>query len=289
MNRKIIFPTIKSSLKLANLENKTAIITGGATGLGKKMAEHFASNNVNTIICSRNLERLEKTTNEINEKYGNKVKFFQVDVADLDTVNKFYKNLNEQNIKPDILVNNAAGNFISRTEDLSPNAINKIIDIVLKGTVNMTLPFSKNIFKEEKIGSIINISTLYADTGSGYVIPSAVAKSGINALTKSLAAEWGKYGIRVNAIAPGSIYTEGAFSRLDPTGEFRKSLVMKNPSGRLGESAELANLVIFLSSEYSVWLNGQIISFDGGEGLFRSGQFNELSQLPDSFWKSIKK
>ena len=96
------------------------------------MAEHFASNNVNTIICSRNLERLEKTSNEINEKYGNKVKFFQVDVADLNTVNNFYKNLNEQNIKPDILVNNAAGNFVSRTEDLSPNAINKIIDIVLK-------------------------------------------------------------------------------------------------------------------------------------------------------------
>lgn len=289
MNRKIIFPTIKSSLKLANLENKTAIVTGGATGLGRKMAEHFASNNVNTIICSRNLERLEKTTNEINEKYGNKVKFFQVDVADLNTVNNFYKNLNEQNIKPDILVNNAAGNFISRTEDLSPNAINKIIDIVLKGTVNMTIPFSKNIFEEEKIGSIINISTLYADTGSGYVVPSAVAKSGINALTKSLAAEWGKYGIRVNAIAPGSIYTEGAFSRLDPTGEFKKSLVMKNPSGRLGETEELANLVTFLSSEYSVWLNGQIINFDGGEGLFRSGQFNELSQLPDSFWEMIKK
>ena len=289
MYRKIIFPSIKTSLKLSNLDNKTAIVTGGATGLGKKMAEHFASNNVNTIICSRNLERLEKTTDEINKQYGDKVKFFQVDVADLNTVNQFYENLKEQDIKPDILVNNAAGNFISRTEDLTPNAINKVIDIVLKGTVNMTLPFSKNIFEEEKIGSIINISTLYADTGSGYVVPSAVAKSGINALTKSLAAEWGKYGIRINAIAPGSIYTEGAFSRLDPTGEFKKSLVMKNPSGRLGETEELANLVTFLSSEYSVWLNGQIINFDGGEGVFRAGQMNELSQLPDSFWDMIKK
>ena len=289
MNRKLIFPTMKSVLKLNNLNNKTAVVTGGATGLGRKMAEHFASNNVNTIICSRNLERLEKTANEINDQYGDKVKFFQVDVADLNTVNNFYQDLEEQNIKPDILVNNAAGNFISRTEDLSPNAINKIIDIVLKGTVNMTLPFSKNIFKEEKMGSIINISTLYADTGSGFVVPSAVAKSGINALTKSLASEWGKYGIRINAIAPGSIYTEGAFSRLDPTGEFKKSLVMKNPSGRLGETEELANLVTFLSSEYSVWLNGQVINFDGGEGVFRAGQMNELSKLPDSFWEMIRK
>ena len=138
-------------------------------------------------------------------------------------------------------------------------------------------------------GNIINISTLYAETGSGYVVPSAVAKGGINTLTKSLASEWGKYGIRINAVAPGSIYTEGAFSRLDPTGEFKKSLIQKNPSGRLGGTEELANFITFLSSEYSSWLNGQIINFDGGEGIFRSGQMNELSQLPDSFWKMIRK
>lgn len=284
-----VFPIMKNILKLNCLNHKTAIVTGGATGLGKKMAEHYASNNVNTIICSRNVDRLEKTTNEINYKYGDKVQFYQVDVADLNSVNTFYENLKKENIKPDILINNAAGNFISRTEDLSPNAINKVIDIVLKGTVNMTIPFCKNIFKEDKMGNIINISTLYADTGSGYVVPSAVAKSGVNALTKSLAAEWGKYGIRINAIAPGSIYTKGAFSRLDPTGEFKKSLVLKNPSGRLGETEELANLITFLSSEYSLWLTGQIINFDGGEGLFRAGQFNELSQLPDTFWEIIKK
>ena len=284
-----IFPVIKKVLKLDCLKNKTAIITGGATGLGKKMAEHYAANDVNTIICSRNLERLEKTTNEINSKYGDKVKFYPVDVADSDSVCNLFKNLNEDNIKPDILINNAAGNFISKTEDLSPNAINKIIDIVLKGSVNMTMNFSKKLIEEERDGTILSISTLYADTGSGFVVPSAISKSGINAMTKSLSSEWGKYGIRSLAVAPGSIYTEGAFSRLDPTGEFKKKLLSVNPSGRLGEPEELANFVIFLTSDYCSWVNGQVINFDGGEGNFRSGQMNELNKLNDAFWEMIKK
>ena len=271
------------------MKNKTAIITGGATGLGKKMAEHYAANDVNTIICSRNLERLDKTTNEINSKYGDKVKYYQVDVADVNSVNSLFEILKANNDKPDILINNAAGNFISKTEELSPNAINKIIDIVLKGTVNMSMNFSKGLIKDEKDGTILSISTLYADTGSGFVVPSAIAKSGINAMTKSLASEWGKYGIRTLAVAPGSIYTEGAFSRLDPTGDFKKKLLSVNPSGRLGEREELANFITFLTSDYCSWVNGQVINFDGGEGNFRAGQMNELSSLPDSFWKLIKK
>ena len=284
-----VFPVMKQVLKLDCMKNKTAIITGGATGLGKKMAEHYAANDVNTIICSRNLERLEKTTNEINRKYGDKVKYYQVDVADVNSVNTLFENIKANNDKPDILINNAAGNFISKTEDLSPNAINKIIDIVLKGTINMSMNFSKDLMKEERDGTILSISTLYADTGSGFVVPSAIAKSGINAMTKSLASEWGKYGIRTLAVAPGSIYTEGAFSRLDPTGEFKKRLLSVNPSGRLGEREELANFITFLTSDYCSWVNGQVINFDGGEGNFRAGQMNELSALPDSFWKSIKK
>jgi 2,4-dienoyl-CoA reductase len=284
-----VFPVMKQVLKLDCMKNKTAIITGGATGLGKKMAEHYAANDVNTIICSRNIERLEKTTNEINSKYGDKVKYYQVDVADVNSVNSLFEILKANNDKPDILINNAAGNFISKTEDLSPNAINKIIDIVLKGTVNMSMNFSKGLIKDEKDGTILSISTLYADTGSGFVVPSAIAKSGINAMTKSLASEWGKYGIRTLAVAPGSIYTEGAFSRLDPTGEFKKRLLSVNPSGRLGEREELANFITFLTSDYCSWVNGQVINFDGGEGNFRAGQMNELSALPDSFWKSIKK
>jgi 2,4-dienoyl-CoA reductase len=284
-----VFPVMKQVLKLDCMKNKTAIITGGATGLGKKMAEHYAANDVNTIICSRNIERLEKTTNEINSKYGDKVKYYQVDVADVNSVNSLFEILKANNDKPDILINNAAGNFISKTEDLSPNAINKIIDIVLKGTVNMSMNFSKGLIKDEKDGTILSISTLYADTGSGFVVPSAIAKSGINAMTKSLASEWGKYGIRTLAVAPGSIYTEGAFSRLDPTGEFKKRLLSVNPSGRLGEREELANFITFLTSDYCSWVNGQVINFDGGEGNFRAGQMNELSALPDSFWKLIKK
>ena len=285
----LMFPINKSILNINSLANKTVIITGGATGLGKKMAEHFVSNNVNTIICSRRKENLEKTTNEINKKFNsNLLNYYQVDVTNNDNINDFYQKLQNENINPDILINNAAGNFISRTEDLSINAFNKIIDIVLKGTINMTLPFSKNIMNQQKIGNVINISTLYADTGSGFVVPSAIAKSGINAFTKSIASEWGSKGIRINGVAPGSIYTEGAFSRLDPTGVFKKKLIDVNPSGRLGEQEELANFILYLASDYSNFLNGQIINFDGGEGLFRSGQFNQLKFLQDDFWKKIK-
>ena len=289
MYRKIFLQN-KSILKIPTLKNSTVIITGGATGLGKSMAKHFAENDVKTIICSRNLKRLQNTTTEINKitKKENVI-CFDVDVSDDESVSNFYKKLELEDLNPDILINNAAGNFISRTEDLSNNAINRIIDIVLKGTVNMTLPFSKNIMNQNKMGNIINISTLYAETGSGFVVPSAISKAGINSFTKSLASEWGKYGLRFNAISPGSIYTEGAFSRLDPTGEFIKSLAQKNPSGRLGSPEELANLVLFLSSDYSYWLNGQIINFDGGEGIYRAGQFNELNNLADKYWERIKK
>ena len=284
-----IFPKNTSILKLPTLNNKTVIITGGATGLGQKMAEHFSANNVNTIICSRNIENLKSTTDKINNKNNNNnVKWFQVDVSKPDSILEFYKNIEHDQLNPDILINNAAGNFISRTEDLSPNAINKIIDIVLKGTINMTIPFSRNLMTQNKVGSVTSLSTLYASTGSGFVTPSAISKAGIESMTKSLASEWGKYGIRFNCIAPGSIYTKGAFSRLDPTGEFKKNLQNKNPCGRLGDRAELANLATFISSDYCNWLNGQIISLDGGEGIFRAGQFNELNSLPNEFWTMIK-
>ena len=287
---KKIFPTLTSKLVIPHMKDKTVIITGGATGLGKQMAENFSANNVKTIICSRNSDRLEETTNYLNDlNKNNLVSWYSVDVSEPESVKKFYSEIKQKSINPDILINNAAGNFISKTEDLSPNAINRIIDIVLKGTINMTIPFSKNIMSQDKIGSVLSISTLYANTGSGFVVPSSIAKAGVDNMTKSLASEWGKYGIRFNSVAPGSIYTEGAFSRLDPTGNFKKSLLKSNPSGRLGKPEELANLILYLSSDYSNWLNGQIINFDGGEGNFRSGQMNELNNLPDEFWEMIKR
>tara|TARA_B100001093_G_C26737029_1_gene974908 strand:+ start:258 stop:1118 length:861 start_codon:yes stop_codon:yes gene_type:complete len=282
------FPIFNQILKLDCLANKTVLITGGATGLGKAMANHYAANNVNTIICSRNKERLKETTELINNTYPNRVSYYSVDVADNDSVKNLFYELDKDNNKPDILINNAAGNFISKTEDLSVNAINKVIDIVLKGTVNMTMNFGKDFFNNDKYGCILNISALYAETGTSFVVPSSISKSGINNLTKSLSVEWGKYGIRTLAVAPGSIYTKGAFSRLDPTGDFVKRLNMVNPSGRLGNTSELANLVTFLTSDYCHWLNGEIINFDGGENNFRCGQLNELNNLPDDFWKMIK-
>lgn len=287
---KKIFPKNINLLKVPTLKNKTVIVSGGATGLGEMMANHFASNGAKTIICSRNEDNLRNTTKLINDSNSNtNVDWIPVDVSNPKSVDEFYKELKNRNYNPDILINNAAGNFICKSEDLSPNAINRVIDIVLKGTINMTIPFSKNIISQEKFGSVLSISTLYASTGSGFVLPSAIAKGGVEIMSKSLASEWGKHGIRFNCIAPGSIYTEGAFSRLDPTGKFKKSLEDKNPCGRLGEREELANLVTYISSDYCNWLNGQIINFDGGEGGFRAGQFNELNYLPDEFWQMIKK
>ena len=287
---KIILPSIKKvMLPDKSFLGKNILVTGGGSGLGQSIATTYSKLGANVTIVSRNLEKLQNTAEEITKNSGNKVNIHSLDVSSHEQVNDLCKRLSTDKNFPNIVINNAAGNFLCPTEKLSYNAWNRILDIVLKGTIDMTLTFGKEMISRNEPGSFINISTTYAKTGSAFVLPSAIAKAGCDNLVKSLATEWGKYGIRINAVAPGPIYTEGAFSRLDPTGEFKKRLLSVNPSGRLGEREELANFITFLTSDYCSWVNGQVINFDGGEGNFRAGQMNELSALPDSFWKLIKK
>lgn len=271
------------------LRDKTIIITGGGTGLGKAMGMGFLQAGANLVITSRKLEVLEKTAKEMEAATGGRVLAVECDVRDYSQVeNVLSKTLSEFG-KVDILLNNAAGNFILPTERLSANAFSTIIDIVLKGTVNCTLAVGKHWIKEKQPGVILNILTTYAFTGSGYVVPSACAKGGVLAMTRSLAVEWGKYGIRTNAIAPGPFPTKGAWERLLP-GDLAEKFDFKKrvPLKRVGEHHELVNLAAFLVSDFSGYINGEVISIDGGEWLQGAGQFNGLEAIPSEMWDALE-
>ena len=271
-------------------ENKVILITGGGTGLGKSMGNYLIKLGAKLIITSRKIEVIEKTADEFNNQYENSTIAIQGDVRKIEDV----KNVIEEGVSKfgniDILVNNAAGNFISPTERLSSGAFDAIIDIVLKGTSYFTLELGKYWIKNKKSGNILNITTTYAWTGSGYVVPSAASKGGVLALTRSIAAEWAKYNIRCNAIAPGPFPTEGAWNRLVPPG-FSKFIDIKKriPLKRVGEHQELANLCAYLLSDYSAYITGEVITIDGGEWMYNAGQFSWLDKVPSKLWSFIEK
>ena len=277
-------------LKEGSLDGKVILITGGGTGLGKAMGQYFAELGANLIISSRKLEVLENTAKEIVTKTGRIVLPVQCDVSNYEQVENLLKVSVDKFGKVDSLVNNAAGNFISPTERLSNRAFDIIVNIVLKGTHNCTLAFGKDWIAKKQSASVLNIVTTYAWTGSAYVVPSAVAKAGVLALTRSLAVEWAKYGIRFNAIAPGLFPTKGAWDRLLP-GDLAEKLnpVKKVPVGRTGDHQELANLAAYLVSGFSSFVNGEVITIDGGEWLKGAGQFNMLEAIPGSMWDEIEK
>ena len=287
---KIILPSIKKvMLPDKSFLGKNILVTGGGSGLGQSIATTYSMLGANVTIVSRNLEKLQNTAEEITKNSGNKVNIHSLDVSSHEQINDLCKRLSTDKNFPNIVINNAAGNFLCPSEKLSYNAWNRILDIVLKGTIDMTLTFGKEMISRNEPGSFINISTTYAKTGSAFVLPSAIAKAGCDNLVKSLATEWGKYGIRINAVAPGPIYTEGAFSRLDPTGDFEKMVKNSLPTGRLGEKEELSNIITYLGSDYANWITGQIINFDGGEVVGNSGEFNKLLSLTDEQWKMLMK
>jgi NAD(P)-dependent dehydrogenase (short-subunit alcohol dehydrogenase family) len=272
------------------LQNKTILITGGGTGLGRAMGESFLQLGANLIIVSRKLDILQNSANEMMENFGGKVLPLACDVRKYADI----KSVMDEGIKEfgqiDALVNNAAGNFISPTERLSHKAFDVIVDIVLKGSYNFSLALGKYWIKNNIKGNILNIVTTYASTGSGFVVPSAISKAGVQTLTKSLASEWGKYGIRSNAIAPGMFPTKGAWTRLFPKGVGENiKLEDRIPLGRFGESNELANLAAYLMSDFSEFINGEVITIDGGESGFTAGQFNEMSKIPMEMWDAIEK
>jgi NAD(P)-dependent dehydrogenase (short-subunit alcohol dehydrogenase family) len=277
------------------LSGKTIIVTGGGTGLGRAMSTYFLKLGANVVITSRKMDVLLKTAAEMeleaaaSNKGGAKVLAVQCDVRKPEEVEEVLKKTLETFGQVNGLLNNAAGNFISPTERLSANAFSTIIDIVLKGTANCTMAVGKHWIKEKQAGTILNIVTTYAFTGSGYVVPSACAKGGVLAMTRSLAAEWGKYGIRNNAIAPGPFPTKGAWDRLLP-GDMAKKFDFKNrvPLKRVGDHQELANLAAFMMSDFSGYINGEVITIDGGEWLQGAGQFNGLEAITPEMWDMLE-
>ena len=279
-----------SMLNKDSLKDKTILVTGGGSGLGKSMSTEFLRLGANVVIASRNLEKLETAAKEMTKETGGTVLPLQCNVKEYSDVENILSKTLKKFGTLDILVNNAAGNFVSPTERLSHRAFDAIIDIVLKGSYNCTLEIGKYWIKNKIKGVTLNIVTTYAWTGSGYVVPSACAKAGVLAMTRSLGAEWGKYGIRTNAIAPGPFPTEGAWSRLFPKA-FRKFYdpTKKIPLKRFGDHQELANLASYLVSDYSAYVNGEVVTIDGGEWIYGAGEFNLMDKIPSALWGMIKK
>ena len=272
-------------LKENSLNGKTIIVTGGGSGLGKSMSEYLLTLGANIVITSRREDLLKKVANDMMKEFGGKVLPITCDVRNSDMVSKVIDESYSEFKKVDCLLNNAAGNFISPTERLSTRAFDAVIDIVLKGTINFSLLLGKKWIKQKESGNILNIVTTYAWTGSGYVVPSACAKAGVLSLTRSLAVEWAKYNIRSNAIAPGPFATKGAWERLLP-GDLKDKFdpSKKVPLKRVGEHHELANLAAYLVSDFSSYINGEVITIDGGEWLKGAGQFNNLEKVTDEMW-----
>jgi len=276
-------------LKDDSLKDKIILITGGGTGLGKSMGQYFMELGANLIITSRKQDVLDETAEEFST-YSGDIFPIMGDVRNVNEVKQVIQKSLAKYGKIDGLVNNAAGNFISPTERLSTKAFDVIIDIVLKGTYNYSLLIGKHWIENKKPGVILNIVTTYAWTGSAFVTPSAAAKGGVLALTRSLAAEWIKYGIRSNAIAPGPFPTKGAWDRLFPKPistffNFEKSLPMK----RYGNHQELANLAAYMISDYAGYMNGEVVTLDGGEWIKNAGQFNKLEKIPKKAWTIIER
>ncbi len=269
------------------LEGKNIVITGGGTGLGKSMAAKFSSLGAGIAILGRRKEPLEETVSELTSK-GSDAVFHQCDIRKPELVKEAFDHFFEHFGNLNVLVNNAAGNFISPTESLSANAVDSVLNIVLHGTFYSTLDIGKRWISSGTKGTVLNMVTPYSWTGSGYVVPSAAAKAGVLSLTRSLAVEWAKYGIRHVAIAPGPFETKGAWERLAPIKKISDIMSESVPLRRLGNHEELTNLASFLISDQAGFINGEVVTIDGGEWLNGAGQFNKLGKLSNEDWETIR-
>lgn len=269
------------------LKGKRILVTGGGTGLGYSMGHRFLELGAELVICGRRVEVLEEAAARLTAETGGKVEVHGCDIRDAEAVDKMIGAIWE-NGPLDSLVNNAAGNFISRTEDLSPRAVDAVLNIVLHGSAYATLACGKRWLKEGRKASVLSIVTTYAWTGSAYVVPSAMAKAGVLAMIRSLAVEWGGRGVRLNAIAPGPFPTKGAWERLVPRADLAHKFETNNPLQRVGEHIELANLATFLLSDFAGYINGEVVTIDGGEWLQGAGQFNFLREMTDADWDALK-
>ncbi len=260
------------------LQGKHVLVTGGGSGLGLAMTRRFLELGAHVAITGRSAERLAKADTELQA--GDRLFGRPCDVRDPDAVESMVDAVWQEFGGIDVTVNNAAGNFLAATEELSPNAFDAVVRIVLYGTFNVTSAVGRRMIEGKRAGSMLNILTTYAWTGSAFVVPSAAAKAGVLALTRSLAVEWATYNIRMNAIAPGPFPTEGAWSRLLPTPELEAETLGRIPLGRFGRHQELANLAVFLISDAAPYINGECVTIDGGAWLASGGLFNGLTRQP---------
>ena len=281
---------MEGMLKPDALKDRTIIVTGGGTGLGRSIGKYILQLGANLVITSRKQDVLDKTAAELSEETGGKVLAVGCDIRHYEQIENVIGKSEERFGAVNAVLNNAAGNFISPTERLSPRAFDTVVDIVLKGTYYFSLATGKNWITKKQPGVFLNIVTTYAWTGSGYVVPSACAKAGVLALTRSLAVEWAKYRIRSNAIAPGPFPTQGAWSRLLP-GELAEKFNPANrvPLKRVGNHQEIANLAAYLLSDYSGYINGEVVTIDGGEWLRSGGEFSHLDEISDDMWDRLEK
>ena len=269
------------------LKGKRILITGGGTGLGREIAARYLALGAELWICGRRGPVLETTAKELAAQHGGSVRTHAVDIRDAQAVDTMVQRIWDESGPLTDLVNNAAGNFISPTKDLTPNGFNAIANIVFHGTFYVTHAVGKRWIAGGHKGSVISILVTWVWTGSPYVVPSAMSKAGLHVMTKSLAVEWGKHGIRLNAIAPGQFPTEGAVKRLRPDGKAEGS-AERNPMRRIGQMPELQNLATFLMADGCEWLSGETIALDGAGWLATGGGFAELDQLSDADWERMR-
>ena len=269
------------------LKGKKILVTGGGTGLGKEMSEHYIQHGAEVVICGRRESVLAETANEFKDKYDAKVRYQALDIRSAQDVDDFINTIFQEGPLHG-LVNNAAGNFISPTKDLSSRGFDAIANIVFHGTFYVTHAVGKKWLEHNIRGSIISILATWVWTGSPFVVPSAMSKSALRTMTKSLAVEWGPAGIRVNAIAPGPFPTEGMTARLSPKGDMQNDSDHTIPMGRMGEMSELQNLATFLMSDGCDYLTGQTIAIDGAQYLSGGGTFSQLAKLSEDDWAEIR-
>jgi len=269
------------------LKGKRILVTGGGTGLGKSMGRRVLELGARLGICGRREAVLEETRAGFDADFPGRTRAIPCDLLDAAQVDALVEAIFEE-VPLDALVNNAAGNFLARTETLSPRALDAVLAIVMHGTAYVTLACGKRWLAEQHPGNVLSIVATYAETGSPYVVPSAMAKAGVLAMTRSLAVEWGGRGVRLNAIAPGPFPTEGAWSRLVPNEAMDRAWMKKIPLGRVGEHRELADLAAFLLADGSAYINGEVVVIDGGEWLKGAGQFSLMESLSDDEWAAMK-